>query len=647
MRRQMIDFHGIISLDRTLANQLQTYLDEKEAQLSHILANAIQFQGNFALPVLPFSFGTRFKLSEGIEAFSRKVKQASNSSKPMVPPDDWKKVADQINRALWDYLELLEGGVVELYQQLDQFGFEKWRPELINVVESIKDILSHSLEDLSWAVKRLETLLWEYRWACERTGPQAILLSKVVYCWKALIDRTLSANIRKSQKFLNFRYQNFVHRFDQFFEVDSQIGKSMTKFLGYTVLNERDLDDQNKYKNLYQFLKIWELNLKSKALPQREPIRVVRNLIPSEKAFILFKNYYQALKDRLFEYSRAIKREADETPDPLRKLELQGSASVNRLELHTLAATVNKYRDFLLRTDPNPYVRSRWGFGEWNVGPEPAIAKQLSSLGYDIEALDELLVKFSESLRKAPVRPSTATYFLQQDIQKILHDMGQPLTSSSMMRIRSEKLLSLLQQLDELGSADTHIIDEITLILNKAMRADWKYNILHEISQFHDIYAIHLGILGPIVDRSHLNRYAKFKRLLQQIQQWVKDKSTLRHIHEIEVDMSDIKGYLQDFLASVQRLTKDPTVFNKDNAEKELSEVSQQLVEYRYLFGQFFHFLRQNESEEKIIRNQFLFVDQYFESVENKLGELRGMTWSLEERDEAPEEEAPEEKDEL
>lgn len=638
MTWQTIDFHGIVSLDRTLADQLEKYLEEKEAQLSMVLANAIQFHGEFTSPVLPFSYGSRFKLSEGVEAFSRKVKQVVTSTKPMVRSDDWKRVAEQLNKALWEYLELLEGGVVELFQQLDQVGFEKWRHELLRVVESIKDILSHSLEDLSWAVKRLENLLWEYRWACERTGPQAKLLSKALYFWKTLLDRSLSSNIQKSQKFLNFRYQNFALRFEQFFEMEGQVGKSMAKFLGYQVLNNKDLEEQEKYKIIYHYLKIWEQNKKSKVLPQREPVRVLHNVTSPEKAIVLFKNYYLALKDKLFEYSRTIKKEPEQPPDPLKKLELQGSLSVNRLELHTLGATVAKYRDFLLRTDPNPYVRSRWGFGEWIVGPEPATTKQLLSLGYDVENLDTLVVKFAESLQNAPARSSTTTYLMQQDIQKTLHDMGQPLTSTSMMRIRAEKLLSSIQQLDELGSSDQDVIDTTTQTLSKAMRADWKYNILHEIPLFHEIYTIHLGILGPLNDRNHLNRYSKFKRLLQQIQQWVKDKNTLKHIHEIELDMNDIKGYLQDFLASVQRTAKDPALFNIKNSQQVIGDISQQLLEYRYLFGHFFHFLRQNESEEKIIRNQFLFVDQYFESVENKLAEMRGMTWTMEEREEKQEE---------
>ena len=62
---------------------------------------------------------------------------------------------------------MLTLGVTELFQQLGQIGFEQWHPDLIKVVDAIKDLLDVRMEELSWKIKRLESLLWVYRRECE------------------------------------------------------------------------------------------------------------------------------------------------------------------------------------------------------------------------------------------------------------------------------------------------------------------------------------------------------------------------------------------------------------------------------------------------------------------------------------------------
>jgi len=49
----------------------------------------------------------------------------------------------------------------------------------------------------------------------------------------------------------------------------------------------------------------------------------------------------------------------------------------------------------------------------------------------------------------------------------------------------------------------------------------------------------------------------------------------------------------------------------------------QQLLEYRFVFGQFFHeLIKSYESGEKM-RQEFIFVDQYFDAIETHLFELK------------------------
>jgi hypothetical protein len=108
----------------------------------------------------------------------------------------------------------------------------------------------------------------------------------------------------------------------------------------------------------------------------------------------------------------------------------------------------------------------------------------------------------------------------------------------------------------------------------------------------------------------------KFRSIIKKLREWVNDRDIHKHVAEIEVEMSDLQQYLQEFLAQVQRMIIE-SPGNPEILRKVVINTSAELLEYRYLFGTFFHFLHQNEPEGKTIRNQFLFVDQYFESVEN------------------------------
>lgn len=624
-----IDFQGIITLDKPLVDQLKNYLEEKESHLGLAVIKAIPSPPDEpAAPLLAPSSQPSIKLSESVEILGRKVRQIARNPKKLAEKEDCRKAIKVVNVALWDYVEALEGCVTELFQQIDQVGFSHWHKELTHIVDAIKEVLAHHIEDLAWAVRRIDGHLKEYQRVCLRKNKGALLFVSIFKRWKMILDRALLPNLEKSRKFLGFRYKVFIDRCAAYGDLKEKIDRSVEKFSSYQVLAQLDTETQDKFTKIYSLLKLWELNHAARSIPEREPIRALRNYVGIDRATGIFKEYYAAMRASLFERSRAYKENPNDFfLNPQGKME--GEAAINgfRAELHTLGATLAKYREFLLRTDPNPYVRTRWGFAEWIVGPEPVQTKNLLKLGYEVEDLDTYFVCLGKALDKGPSsQEGFKIGHLNQEIQGVLHEMGQPLTSRNLMRVRAERLLSMLQEIDELGSFNPHATEYVGMTLSKALRADWKYHVLHEIPEFHKIYMIHQGIVGPIQDRHHMNRIHRFKKLTHQIEQWVKNNDTTRHAHEIEMDMNDMKNYLQDFLAFVQRTASD-AVMDLGRANQVINDIAQELLEYRYLFGNFFNHLRQNEPEEKMIRNQFLFVDQYFESIENKLHDLRQTKW--------------------
>lgn len=625
---QPIDFQGIVALDQPLVDQLRKYLQERESQLGSCILGAIHPLPRESLPpILPFSAKGQVHLAEAVEAFGKNVQKISSSQRLIVAKNDWELATKQINNGFWEYVEVLEGCVTELFQQIGQVGFEKWHPELIQVVDAIKEMLDLRLEEAGWKVKRLETLLWDYRYACEAHGKKPSLLRGFVDYWRSLLDRALQSYIKKSRKYLKIRYKWFSNRYKEFHALKTKIEQSLQKFEGYHVFKSMEESHQKDFKNIYRLLKLWDNNLKARSLPAREPVRALRSAFSADKAYAVFKEYLKALKKEIFERSRKFKKDPNELYYDASSRRVVGEVIKGyRTEIHTLGVAIGKYREFFLRTHPNPYVRTRWGFAEWIVGPEPSQTKNLLDLIYEVELYDKFFEELSESLKKGPAVSETSQIARQyREIERTLHEMGQPLTAKSVLRTKAERVLHQLEQINELGSFNPLSVDYVGKALSKALRADWQYHVLFEIPLFHQLYAIHEGIIGPIEDRQHLSRMNKFKDLIEQIQGWVRTRNTHRHIQEIETDMMDMKGCLQDFLAFVQRSGQSKEV-SKQDAERMISEIAKQLLQYRYLFGNFFHFLHQHEPEGKLIRNQFLFVDQYFETVENKLHDMK-MIW--------------------
>jgi hypothetical protein len=616
MEWKCIDFQGIVNLNETVVEQLYQYLEEKEAYTSQKILHSIEsFENEASFPALVIS-KSKINLADAIENLSKKIRLSSQMKQFISLPLDWKEAGKKNNEAAWDYLETLQESVTELFQQVDQVQIENWQPKLIHAVDLIKELIMRHLDDLKWALKRLENLLWDYRSLCESQESKWDYVQKILFFWKKIIDRKLFSSLDKSKKELGFRYQKFSDRYERYIILQSKIDHLVGKFKNYTLFNSLDSEVQEKITKSYRLIKFWELNLKTRSLPQRDSVRSLRQLLNPEKILEASHIYFKALKNGIFEKSKEIKiRQSENEEKGTEKIQefLKGYQS----ELHTLGSLLTKYRVFLLKTDPNPYVRSRLGFPEWFLGPEPIQTKKILVLTNEFQELDEIILDFKKTLETKEDLSRKKYAAMKKEILETLHNMGQPLTSKAVMKGRAEYFIHLVANLNELGTTRRDVVEFVGEALGKGLRNDWKYHVLFDHSLFHQLYSVHINLVGPIEDRSHLTRMQKFKRLIQQIEQWIKNNDTPRHTHEIELDMNDLKVYLQDFLAHVQRICYQD--FQDPKNKLAVRDVEVQLLEYRYLFGNFFHHLRENKAEERMIRNQFLFVDQYFETIENKL----------------------------
>lgn len=607
MSWQAIDFQGVVSLDNPVIDLLHHYLDEQEGYLAQAILESIAYTP----PAPTLSYGASpLKLSEALEVFGKK--SASTSGDP-------KMIAQPINKALWKYVEILEGAVTELFRQLDQIGLEQWHSRLPHVVSTIKELLQHKIEDLMWGIKRLEDLLWRYN-----TGNHLSLWQKLQKNWKTILDHDLLPNLEKTLLFLKSNYTKFMNRFGGYVKLQEEVEKSLEKLDEYPVMQAQEKGVQQLFKKLFELLNLWEMNKTAKAVPSQELVLALRHSLSTEKAITLFREYFKALHNLLFNLSRTFKVHGPSLlEDSQTKDAIQHDIENVHAEIRMVRSTISSYRDFLLRADQDSYFRSRLGFSEWIVGPEPGQTKPLLDLGYDMDYLDNLCSMLIQALQKPSGQPQKVSISdVEKEIQQSLHEMGQPLATTRMMRAKAENILYRLEDLDEWGAFSYDVVDYTGQILSKLLRADWKYHVLFEFLPFLHLYSVHQGLVPPVSDRAHMNRLQKFTRHLNQIQDWVARNKTQSHFHDIELDMNDIKGYLQDFLAYVQRMSQDPTLTREKVLNLKM-DIAQELLEYRYLFGNFFYHLRQNESEGRLIRRQFLFVDQYFDSIEFKLQDIQ------------------------
>lgn len=628
MTWQPIDFQRIVALDHSLVDQLSQYLAEKEGDLAKSIIEDAPFASENALPpqLLPSPI-TYLKLSDAVEVFGKRLRQVLQSDDLETLKKNYKATVESLNQSFWEYGEVLEGCVKELFQQIEQLGIEQWKSDIGLVLDNFKDLLSHHLEDLIWAYKRMESQLVEMRNAVLLNEGRGAFFKKLKASFYSVLDDTLLSTLEKSDKFLKLNHKRFSKKFEDYLELDEKIEQIMRKLSGYHVLSSFDDSFQERFRKIYYYVKMGQLTTRPKTLSIGELMRALSQSESVEASIELFKEYAKALKIALFHQSRVLKKQSIRyLEEETGRKKIEETMKGYRAEILTLGSTIARYREFLLRTDPNPYVRSRWGFPEGIVAPEPEQAKQLLDLEFEADHLEALYEDMNKSILKVfeggrEIKREILS--IPPDIQRLLHEMGQPLSSYGMVKSRAERIIANIKELDELGTPNPNVPKYIAELLSKLLRADWKYHIVQEIPLFQEIFSIHMGIMGTLDDRKHLNRLNKFKHLIQELENWVTLRETRKHQREIEFDINDLKGYLQDFLAHVQRIDKQEPPLSELQIKKAIQETSHELLIYRYLFGQFFHKLENTSNEGKRLRLKLLFVDQYFESVDQKIHELK------------------------
>ncbi len=621
---QSYENQGVANIDQSMAEELKTYLENKEALLGEQVIGAVHLDRNVNT-ALEGGVRQLLRINDAVEELGKKIHLLLQMKEPKALSPDWKTAVKHINEILWNYIDVLEGCSIELFQQIDQVGFEQWDLQMSREVTAIKDELAHRMDDLMWAFRRLNQQMKVYRkiFVSHQSGWQKV--KNAIFFWRSPLDKEVESTIHKCHKFLNFRYGKFIERYTGCAQLYEAAERSLRQYRSYKSLAVRDVEMLDRFEQLYQLLTLWELNRSAKAVPQLETIRALRRLTTKDKALALFQGYLKAICIALFDQSRILKKQFSLDSEGQIQRDLFEVVAGFRSELKMLKETMLKYHKFMINTDPAFY--SAFSIYRWLRGKKSKSIQQLDVLLHESDRLDAMCAELLVSLESDQLMERRLTTQVENEVDHYLHEMKQPLASREYMRRYAKLLLNRLHSLDEMGAFHNDVVDYICKALCRAMLADWKYHVLQEIPLFHRIYEIHHHIIGESEDRGHLNRLHRFTLLIERLEQWISARASVTHAHDIELDINDIKVYLQDFLAQVQRLeqTEDPQ--QKAILEQELSKARQSLIEYLYLFGKFFHKLHPDNPEQWLIRKQLLFVDQYFEAIDSKLQDLIVASW--------------------
>jgi hypothetical protein len=615
MSEKPIDFQGIVTLQYPLVKQLEQYLDEKKIILiDQLLSSILMFRVEPTHPALPSVPIISLKLSDAAEAFSKRAKLLAENRAFKPSLEERVKVVREVNEALWKYVEVLEGCIVELFQQVKLEGMDQWHSALPHSLEAIKDLILQCVEDLRWTIRRLKNPLWQYRWLLASQDSLWTRLIEQCFFWRNPLDPSLLVNLDSSEKFLKSQYQSFKKVYDQYVKMDSEAKERSFNLHRYVALELLEKDYKILYKQMYRLLKLWALAGKDNGTLSPYVTIAIKNVVGVDRAAKLFKRYHEHLRDSLYALSRDLKKVPLEGDDGAEmKQNLKNKTILFMEELRDFMDLMASYRGFILKTNPNPYIRSRFGFTEWIVGPEPLKTKALTQEVYEVKALYNQFNAIFNSLEEVNAIPIGEIY---SDIERLLHQMASPLISREMLRRRGGILLDDLGLCNILGNINFERVDYVGRVLDQAMRLDWKYHVLHEFSSFHTIVEQYKGLVHVDIDPMHEGRLKEFQNLFFHIEAWLAREDIDTHINDIAIEMNDMKTYLQDLLAAVQRMQKDRSCTGESH-EHAIKQFRYQLLEYRYFFGDFFLRLTNSEGGSGIqLRNHFLFVDQYFETIE-------------------------------
>lgn len=601
-----MDLNRPLLFDLELFDDLKRYLDDKKEALKQTLFIALEAEAEG--PRLTRPDQKSMTLKEAVKYFDEEVGLIDPEALSRI---NFEAIGERFSELLKSLSEILEGMCKELFEQLKHSPVDRWNTDFCENVQSAKELIHENCKELLAFNHTLEKSLKNlYLKALNRK--KYSFFKKIRVNIHPIIEPDILKSLKESDKLLTKEFKQFVDNQKFINQNLTKIEGLTYKFQGYQAFSEIDIDRRNIFVRVWRLLSLYNIA----RTKHRDSLKFIessiKTLFPPGKANLLFRDYLTEIKKITYNLAKVYRGKRDATA--------QAVLITLRSETETLSTTIQKYRDFLIKTDPNPYVRSR--FSEWIVGPEPRRTKELSQLVHQCHRLDESQRDLFDSQEGEDTRDIHMTLSQFSELEKILHDMGQPLTSRAVMAKKGAEFTHHLKRINEVTAPlpETSLIVQDLLI--KILKLDSKYLTLQENPEFIELVNTHQGIFGISRSLPHLKRIKLYKKVLEHLRSWSKKHELSLHAHDAEVEVHDLQEAMQEFYHSLP--LRDPGEPHQKALFKSIViDLKRQLLEERLLFSRFFYQMKELEHESRIVRAELHFVDPYLEAIENRLNDLR------------------------
>lgn len=584
-----MDLQSRFLLDRELFEDLKTYLEVKKSALQDALLLSIYRPPG--APALPHPDGPQLSLLETLKLFDERWQGLGPLQ---LRSFDEETMVERLSNILWNYVEILEGMARELFEQLKEVPIDEWEQDLYDRLDQTKVHLFLKLKEMEDFLPALEKSLKRFFFKCLSQKRFAFWRKLKVHI-RGILDPELKKKIKGSQLYLHDHFIQFSQGFLFLKKTEARLENEQYKFHNFALLDRIDKDKQRQYRRLWRLIHLWDALRKDKISLQDSLNATLKRLFPSGKTTLMLREYLAYLKERVFDLARQYRTQKD--------IAAQAVICAWRAETDTLGDVISLFRDYLVATENGK---------RWPLAAEPRRTKELQQLFEEAQAVDKWLEALFYAQELAEDDDAYIDLMKFKRIDKLLHDMGQPLISKSVMKRLSNELVNDLTHVQELSSPLPEVSELMLDALLRAFKADQKHETLLTTPGFMSLWEVHRGLFHSEKSAAHLKRLKLYKKVTQHLKHWLLEHDLTRHTLEAEHEIHDIQETLQEFYHSIDELV----------ARDHLLEMQKELLEERIFFAHFFQFLRQQNSEGRHIRTEFAFIDTYFTAIDDKLRTL-------------------------
>lgn len=584
-----MDLQSRFLLDRELFDNLKSYLEVKKSALQDALLLSIYRPPG--APALAHPEGPPSSLLETLQLFNEKWQRLGPVQ---LRTFDEEAIVEKLSNILWNYVEILEGMARELFEQLKEVPIDEWEQDLYDQLDQTKVHLFLKLKEMGDFLPALEKSLKRFFIKCLEQKRFAFWRKLQVHM-RGILDPELKKKIHEAEIFLHEHFVKFSKGFLFLKKTEARLESEQYKFHNFAILDKLDKDKQRQYRRLWRLLNVWEASHKEKISLLDSLIATLKLLFPPGKTTVMLREYLAFLKEKIFEMARHYRTQKD--------IAAQAVICAWRAETDTLGDVISLFRDYLVATENGK---------RWPLTSEPRRTKELQQLFEEAKAVDKWLEAIFYAQEMADEDDAYIDLMKFKRIDKLLHDMEQPLISKSVMKRLSNELINDLTHVQELTSPLPEVSELMQDAILRAFNADQKHETLLTTPGFMSLWEVHRGLSHSEKSAAHLKRLKLYKKVTQHLKHWLLEHELTRHTLEAEHEIHDIQETLQEFYHSIDELLP----------RAHLVEMQKELLEERIFFAHFFQFLRQQNSEGRHIRTEFAFIDTYFNAIDDKLRTL-------------------------